>query len=136
MASSAREYVAHLISQAQCCIGYRADPSVAPDIRAQLVMWFIHHVTTAVLLEQLRRHNPTVADQLVPWLLNEDGIFSDDYVNELVHDWRAQLAAGQELAPIGPDTAWLARSLGDVDVVDTEAVQQALWNGTGPTTNG
>ena len=62
----------------------------------------MHHVTTSVLLENLRRLDPELADRLTDWMLTEDGVFSDGYAGELLHGWRQQLAAGEPLAPIGP----------------------------------
>lgn len=64
---------------------------------------FLNHITTAVLLEHVRRLDPDLADQLTAWMLTEDGIFSDGYAGELLYQWRQQLAAGQPLNPIGPD---------------------------------
>lgn len=80
-------------------IGSPDDP---PSDRTHIA-WFIHHITSAVLLEHIRRLDPVLADRLCPWLLGEDGIFADGYAGELLYQWRQQLAAAQPLNPIGPD---------------------------------
>ena len=101
----AQAYIADTLDRAQKCwdatvgIGSPDDP---PADRIHIA-WFIHHITTAILLEHLRRLDPVTADRLTPWLLGQDGIFGDGYAGELLHEWREQLAAGHPLNPIGPD---------------------------------
>lgn len=63
------------------------------------VTWFIHHVTVVVLLENLRRLDPALADRITGWL---DDMFTDGYAGELLYQWRRQSAAGQPLSPISP----------------------------------
>lgn len=103
--TTAQDHIADTLDRAQKCwdatvgIGSPDDP---PSDRIHIT-WFIHHITSAVLLEHLRRLDPELADRLCRWLLGEDGIFSDGYAGELLHQWREQRAAAQPLNPIGPD---------------------------------
>lgn len=71
--------------------------------------WFIHHTTIVILLENLRRLDPDLADRLVPWALGPDGIFTDSYAGELAYEWRQQLTAGEPLSPIAPDATEVTR---------------------------
>src|ERR1043166_2949314 len=95
-----QDRLADLLDRAQRCFEETLNPDA--EERAATVVSFIYHVTTAVLLEHLRRVDPDMAETLGPWLLDEDGIFCDGYAGELLHGWREQLAAGLPLSPIGP----------------------------------
>jgi hypothetical protein len=99
----AHHRIADTLDRAQLCFPRTVDHTVTHDVRREATAWFIHHVTTAVLLEHIRRLDPDLADRLCPWLLGQDGIFSDGYAGELLHQWREQLASAQPLAPIGPE---------------------------------
>lgn len=102
--TTAQGYIADALDRAQICweatVGIGSDD---PAINRVHIAWFMHHLTTSVLLENLRRLDPQLADRLTGWMLMEDGIFSDGYAGELLYGWRRQVAAGEPLAPIGPD---------------------------------
>jgi hypothetical protein len=101
--TTAQDHIADTLDRAQKCWDEVLNPN-APDNTA--VSLLIYHVTTAVLLEHLRRLEPGLTELLVPWLCGVDGgIFADGYAGELLYQWRQQLAADQPLAPIGPDEA-------------------------------
>jgi hypothetical protein len=102
--TTAQDHIADTLNRAQGCFELTVDPTGTPTGRRVAVNLFIHHVTSAVLLEHLRRLDQTLADQLVPWMLAEGGIFEDGYAGEMLHEWRQQLAAGQPMYPIGPQT--------------------------------
>lgn len=99
--STASAYITDALTRAQHAIDAMFDPE-HKDYRNATIN-FVHHVTVVILLENLRRLDPALADRLTAWALNEDGIFTDGYPAELVHEWREQLAAGQTLDPISPD---------------------------------
>lgn len=100
--TTARDQVIDSLDRAQRC--YKRTLDELHQDRREAVGWFIHHVTTAVLLEQLRRADPAAADRLLPWLFAEDGgIFGDEYAGVLVTQWQEQLALGKPMDPIGPD---------------------------------
>lgn len=105
--TAASEHIADTLDRAQKCwdavvgIGSPDDP---PSDRTHIA-WFICHVTTAVLLEHLRRADPALADHLVDWLLSEGSIFADGLAGELLYQWREQLAAGQPMEPIAEKPA-------------------------------
>lgn len=88
------------LDRAQRAWNANLDPT--EPLRSETTAWFIHHITTAVLLEHLHRLDPNTAETLGPWLLGEDGIFQDGYAGELLYAWREQRAAGQPMEPIGP----------------------------------
>jgi hypothetical protein len=101
--TTAKDHIANTLKRAQHCWDEVLDPK-APDNSA--VNLLIYHVTTAVLLEHVRRLDPDLADQLVPWLMGKDGgIFADGYAVELLYQWRQQVAAGEPMGPIGPPPA-------------------------------
>lgn len=101
--TAAQAHIVDTLDRAQLCWEQTVDIAVAIDDRREAIALLIHHITSAVLLEHLRRLDPELADRLCPWLLGEDGVFSDGYAGELLYQWREQLAAGRPLNPIGPD---------------------------------
>ena len=101
--TTAQDQVRDSLDRAQLCWDRINTTTGEGPAYREAIGLFLNHVTTAVLLEHLRRVDPTTADRITPWLLSGDGIFSDSYAGELVHRWREQLSAGQPLDPIGPD---------------------------------
>lgn len=102
----AQGYIADALGRAQKCWDAAMSVTGADDrfpAERLHIAWFMHHVTTSVLLENLRRLDPELADRLTGWMLTPDGVFSDGYAGELLYEWRRQVAAGEPLAPIGPD---------------------------------
>lgn len=103
----AQNHITDTLNRAQAAHN-RINATIGSGPSSQLreaVSLFIGHINTAVLFEHLRRLNPDLADQLVPWLAGDDGgIFGDEYAGELLHQWRQQLAAGQPMNPIAPAT--------------------------------
>lgn len=102
--TTAQEHIADTLNRAQACWEITLDHT-RPDPQREAVNLFLSHMTTAVLLEHVRRLDPALADRLVPWLLSADGIFADGYAGELLYQWRQQVAAGEPMAPIGPPPA-------------------------------
>lgn len=100
--SVASDRIADTLNRAQLCWPQTVDHTVGSDERREATAWFIHHVTASVLLENIRRLDPDLADRLSAWVMGEDGIFSDGYAGELLHQWREQVAAEQPMSPIGP----------------------------------
>jgi hypothetical protein len=100
--TTAQDHIANTLNRAQLCWPDMTDPLLSDGQRREIAAWFGHHVTSAVLLEHVRRLDPALADRLVPWLLSADGIFADGYAGELLYQWRQQVAAGEPMAPIGP----------------------------------
>lgn len=104
--SAAEAHIADTLTRAQHCwkrtVDHRLLDTQQRAVVNEAVNLFISHITAAVLLEHIRRLDPALAEQLVPWLLSEDGIFCDGYAGELLHLWRQQLAAGQPMDPIAP----------------------------------
>jgi hypothetical protein len=103
VSSSVTNHIADTLNRAQLCFETSVDHTAPLAERRDATAWFMYHVVTTVLLEHIRRLNPATAEQLIPWLLDEGGIFEGGYAGELVHRWREQLAAGAQLDPIGPD---------------------------------
>jgi hypothetical protein len=99
---AAEEHIANRLHIAQYSWTDCTSVAMPEAQRHESLAWFMHHVTTAVLLENLRRLDPDLADRLTRWLLGPDGIFNDGYAGELLHEWREQLAAGQPMAPVAP----------------------------------
>lgn len=103
--TTAQDHIRDTLDRAQRCweatvgIGSPDDP---PTDRIH-VAWFIGHITTAVLLEHIRRADPDLADRLVTWMLSDNGIFTDGLAGELLWQWRVQLNDGRAMHPIEGD---------------------------------
>lgn len=101
--ASSAAFVDDALGRAQANWARVTDPDVPNHDGRMSTAWFIHHTTVVILLENLRRLDPALADRLVPWALGTDSIFSDSYAGELTYEWRQQLTAGVPLSPISPD---------------------------------
>jgi hypothetical protein len=102
--TTAQNHIADTFNRAQLCWDSMLDPDYPDDDRRTVINLFIYHVTVAVLLEHVRRLKPDLADQLTGWLFGEPTIFEDGYAGELLHQWRQQVAAGEPMDPIGPQS--------------------------------
>jgi hypothetical protein len=102
---TATTYITEALDRAQANFTASVDPAVGRRDHRQHIGWFVQDVVAVVLLENLRRLNPALADRLTDWVLSENGIFDDGYAGELLHEWREQIAAGQPLDPIGPESS-------------------------------
>lgn len=103
--TAVQAHIADTLDRAQRCWELTLDHTVPDTRRHEAIHLFVSHTTTAVLLEHVRRLDPALAERLTPWLLSEDGIFSDGYAGELLHEWRESLANGGRMDPIDPDAA-------------------------------
>jgi hypothetical protein len=96
-------FIDDALGRAQANFAAMLDLDLSKQTRSMSQAWFIHHTTIVILLENLRRLDPELADRLVPWALGPDGIFTDSYAGELAYEWRQQITAGEPLSPIAPD---------------------------------
>ena len=100
--TTAQAHIADTLDRAQRCWERIVDHRLLDSQRREATNLFLYHVTTAVLLENIRRLDPALADRLTGWMLRDEGIFEDGYAGELLYEWRQQLAVGQPMHPIGP----------------------------------
>ena len=103
MTAYARNHITDALDRAQKAFEASVNPAASDRVEAG--GWFVHNLTVAILLENLRRLNSDLADRITNWMLTEDGIFSDGYAGELLHEWRWQAANHLPLDPIGPPSS-------------------------------
>lgn len=106
---TASAFITDALDRAKKAFEAMLDPDEPKAEQRYAQMCWMHHITTVILLENLRRENPALADQLTEWALSAEGIFTDGYPAELAHGWQEQIAAGRPMDPIRPDAAEVAR---------------------------
>lgn len=96
--TTAEELISDSLDRAQKCLDAMYNPK-EDKVDHTAIIALISHFNTAVLLEALRRADPTAADRMTNWLedLHEDG----STTGELVYQWREQIVAGHQLTGLG-----------------------------------
>lgn len=78
-----------------------ADTSKVTDRKILLNhAWAVAYFNSAVLLETIRVLNPDLADRMAPWL--DDVLQDGEMADELVAQWRDDIAAGRAPTPPPP----------------------------------
>lgn len=94
MSDQVRERIKDCLDRFQWNFHRMVDPAASEEDRHRSIVNNIHFFSYVTLLEEIRRTNPERAEQLNRWL---EDMLEDGGCDEIVHQWREELAAGREI---------------------------------------